>query len=257
MTDRVLVTSEGGVAHVRLNRPDKLNAFDRAMFEGIVAVGEKLAADRQVRCVVLSGEGRAFSAGLDFASFLGEGSAGSDRLFSRSEQSPANLAQRTSWIWRELKVPVVAAVHGYAFGAGLRVVAPDAELSVMEIKWGLIPDMGGTQLLRDLVRADVAKDLTYTGRRVTGTEALELGLATRLDAEPVKVASSIAAEIAGKSPDAIRSAKLLLDQSRRVTEKEGLLMEETLQKRLLGSENQLEAVRANFEKRPPAFRDPS
>lgn len=264
MLDRVLVSADGGVAHVRLNRPDKLNAFDRAMFEGIVAVGDALRADSSVRAIVLSGEGRAFSAGLDFASFLGDGGAG-DRLFSRTAESPANLAQRTSWVWREVAVPVIAAVHGYAFGAGLqvalgadlRVVAPGAELSVMEIRWGLVPDMGGTQLLRDLVRADVAKELTFTGRRVSGTEAVSLGLATRVHDDPVAAALDAAREIAAKSPQAIRAAKRLLDRSRRLPEREGLELEEALQRELLGSESQLEAVRANLEKRAPSFRDPS
>jgi enoyl-CoA hydratase/carnithine racemase len=184
MSDRVIVSKQDGVADVRMNRPDKLNALDQAMFEGLAATGRALAADKSLRAVVLSGEGRAFCAGLDFASFMGM--AQSERparsLLDRSE-SIANFAQQAAWVWTELPVPVIAAVHGVAFGGGLqvalgadiRIVAPDAQLSVMEIKWGLIPDMSGTQTLRHLVRLDVAKELTFTGRIVRGEEAVALG----------------------------------------------------------------------------------
>jgi enoyl-CoA hydratase/carnithine racemase len=261
-SQRVAVTIEDGVADVRLARPDKLNALDGAMFLALVEAGRTLARDRSLRAVVLSGEGRAFCAGLDFPSF--QGGAGALNLFERSDESPANLAQRPPWIWKELPVPVIAAVHGYAFGGGLqialgadvRIVAPDAQLSVMEIRWGLVPDMAGTQLLRDLVRLDVAKELTYTGRRVSGTEAVTLGLATRTAEDPRAEALTLAREIAGKSPDAIRAAKSLLDASVRCGTEEGLRLEEKLQRGLLGSPNQLEAVKANFEKREPRFSDP-
>jgi enoyl-CoA hydratase/carnithine racemase len=262
MSDRVLVSIEDGVADVRLARPDKLNALDAAMFEALIEAARGLASDPSLRAVVLSGEGRAFCAGLDFPSFQGGGAA--IDLFERGDESPANTAQRAPWIWTELPVPVIAAVHGYAFGGGLqialaadvRLVAPDAELSVMEIKWGLVPDMAGTQLLRHLVRLDVAKELTYTGRRVSGREAVELGLATRLADDPHAEALALAREIAGKSPDAIRAGKRLLDASVRVSTEEGLLLEEKMQRGLLGSPNQIEAVKANFERRAPRFRDP-
>jgi enoyl-CoA hydratase/carnithine racemase len=263
MADRVVVSLSDGVADVRLSRPEKLNALDGAMFEALVATGRRLSQERSLRAVVLSGEGRAFCAGLDFPSFQGGGS-GAD-LFARGAESAANLAQRAAWIWTELPVPVIAAVHGYAFGGGLqialgadlRIVAPDAQLSVMEIKWGLVPDMAGTQLLRRLVRLDVAKELTYTGRRVSGTEAAALGLATRVSDAPHADATALAREIAGKSPDAIRAGKRLLDASVRVSVEEGLLLEEKAQRGLLGSPNQIEAVKANFEKRAPRFQDPA
>jgi len=262
MSDRVVVSTKDGVADVRLARPDKLNALDGAMFEALVATGRELARDRTLRAVVLSGEGRAFCSGLDFPSF--QGGSGAVDLFQRSDESPANLAQRAPWIWTELPVPVIAAVHGYAFGGGLqialaadiRIVAPDAQLSVMEIKWGLIPDMAGTQLLRHLVRHDVAKELTYTGRRVSGTEAVELGLATRISDAPHQEALALAREIAGKSPHAIRAGKRLIDASVNVTTAEGLRLEERAQRALLGSPNQVEAAKANFEKREPRFEDP-
>jgi enoyl-CoA hydratase/carnithine racemase len=263
MSDRMTVQVSEGIADVRLARPDKLNALDGAMFEALVAVGEKLAADRSLRAVVLSGEGRAFCAGLDVASFMGGGGGARD-LFARSGASPANFAQRAAWVWTELPVPVVAAIHGVAFGGGLqialaadlRIVAPDARLSVMEIKWGLVPDMSGTQTLRRLVRLDVAKELTFTGRIVSGTEAVELGLATQLSEAPRDAAFELAREIAGREPRAVRAAKRLLDASGVIGVEEGLLLEEELQRTLLGKPNQLEAVRANAEKRAPRFQDP-
>ncbi len=262
MSERVTVQISEGVADVRLARPDKLNALDGAMFEALVATGEKLATDRSLRAVVLSGEGRAFSAGLDVAGFSAGG--GVRDLFARSAASPANFVQRAAWVWTELPVPVVAAIHGVAFGGGLqialaadlRIVAPDARLSVMEIKWGLVPDMSGTQTLRRLVRLDVAKELTFTGRIVSGAEAVELGLATHLADSPRDAAFELAREIAGREPRAVRAAKRLLDSSGVIGVEEGLRLEEELQRSLLGKPNQIEAVRANAEKRTPRYSDP-
>jgi enoyl-CoA hydratase/carnithine racemase len=268
MSERVRVTVTDGVADVRLARPEKMNALDPAMFEALVSTGERLAGDTRLRAVVLSGEGRAFSAGLDFASFMAMAEGPADRpartLFDRGHGSPANHAQRAAWVWTEVPVPVLAAVHGVAFGGGLqialaadlRIVAPDAQLSVMEIKWGLVPDMSGTQTLRHLVRLDVAKELTFTGRIVSGTEAVALGLATRASDTPRETALALAREIAGKSPDAVRSAKRLLDAAVVSSVADGLRHEETSQRALLGSANQTEAVQANLQKRPPRFADP-
>jgi enoyl-CoA hydratase/carnithine racemase len=269
VNDRVSVQISDGVADVRLNRADKLNAIDRAMFDALVETGLALAENRRVRAVVLSGEGRAFCAGLDFGSFQAmtesPESAGAPNLVQRQKASPANHAQRACWIWQEVPVPVIAAVHGVAFGGGLQIalgadlrfVAPDARLSVMEIKWGLIPDMAGTQLLRHLVRLDVAKDLTFSGREVNGSEAVALGLATRVCADPRAEALACAREIAARSPDAIRAAKKLLNASVQVPLAEGLELEAKLQMTLIGSANQVEAIRANMEKRRPAFKDPA
>jgi len=263
---------QGGVADVRLNRPDKLNAIDRAMFLALIETGAQLARDKTLRAVVLSGEGRGFCAGLDFASFMAmgdAGDAGSRReaggdLLSTAGDSPATMAQQAAYTWMSLPVPVIAAVHGVAFGGGLqialgadiRIAAPDARFSVMEIKWGLIPDMTGTQTLRHLVRLDVAKELTFTGRIVDGEEAARLGLVTRVSADPHTDAMAMAAEIATKSPDAIRSAKRLLGDAVYVDLADGLRSEARAQEALIGSGNQLEAVRANLEKRSPDFSDP-
>jgi len=272
MSDRVVVTRlPGGVADVRLNRADKMNALDTSMFEALVATGTELARDPSLRAVVLSGEGRCFSAGLDFSSFQSmsggpRGDKPAANLLSRGDaSSPANFAQRAAWVWTEVPVPVIAAVHGVAYGGGLQIalgadlrfVTADARLSVMEIKWGLVPDMSGTQTLRRLVRLDVAKELTFTGRVVSGTEAVELGLATRVAADPRAAALELAAEIAAKSPDAIRAAKHLLDASGVVPVADGLRLEEKLQLGLIGHPNQIESVRANLEKRAPRFQDPS
>ncbi len=264
MSDRVSVSIEDGIADVRLNRPDKLNALDGAMFEALAATGKSLRNERALRAVVLSGEGRGFCAGLDVMSFMGEGGSGTRSLFDRSDAGPANLAQQAAWLWTELPVPVIAAVHGVAFGGGLQIalgadlrfVAPDARLSVMEIKWGLVPDMSLTQTLRRLVRLDVAKELTFTGRVVSGSEAVALGLATHLSDTPREAAFEMAREIAAKSPNAIRAGKQLLDRSGVGSVEEGLLLEEELQRGLMGQPNQVEAVRANVEKRDPNFEDP-
>jgi enoyl-CoA hydratase/carnithine racemase len=262
MTERITIQVEHGVADVRLNRPEKLNALDPPMFLGLVDAGKRILADRSVRAVVLSGEGRAFSAGLDFTAFLDPNNRVD--LFAREPGTPANRAQRAAYVWQEVPVPVIAALHGATFGGGLQIAlgadlryaAPDAELSVMEIKWGLVPDMSGTQTLRRLVRLDVAKELTFTGRIVRGNEALELGLVTRVVEAPRDVALKTAREIASRSPHAVRAAKRLWNASALVSLEDGLALEAELQKGLLGSPNQKEAVHASFEKRAPAFRNP-
>lgn len=268
MSDRVVVSIQDGVAEVRLNRPDKLNALDLPMFQALVEAGRGLARDRSVRAVVLAGEGRAFCAGLDFGSFqamAGASRANGPGLLSReASESPANLAQLAAWVWTEVPVPVIAAVHGVAYGGGLQIalgadlrfVTPDTRMSVMEIKWGLVPDMSGTQTLRRLVRLDVAKELTFSGRVVEGAEAVLLGLATRVESDPLAAARALAAEIASKSPDAIRAGKRLLDASGVVSVVEGLQLEESLQRSLIGRPNQIEAVQANLGKRAPRFADP-
>ncbi|MBW2509549.1 MAG: crotonase/enoyl-CoA hydratase family protein [Deltaproteobacteria bacterium] len=263
MSERVQVTIDNAVATVRLSRPDKLNALDAEMFEAVIRAGEQILADQSVRAVVLHGEGRAFSAGLDFASFMGKPDL-MQKLLARSEKSPANVAQRIAWIWQEVHVPVIAAVHGVAFGGGLQIalgadlryVAADAQLSVLEIKWGLIPDMSISQTLTRLVPLDVAKELTFTGRVVSGSEAVELGLATKVSADPLADALETAKIIATKSPHAIRAGKALLNDAPSMSRADALKLETALQVGLLGSPNQMEAVEANMMKRQPNFKDP-
>src|SRR5579863_6147151 len=239
---RVSVTITDGVADVRLTRPEKRNALDGAMFAGLVAAGERLKAEPRVRAVVLSGEGPDFCAGLDFGWFraMRDGERLSAQVDLPPGGGPAHAAgQRAAYVWTEVPVPVIAAVTGNALGGGLqialgadiRIVAPDARMSVLEIRWGLIPDMTGTQVLPGLVGRDVAKELTFTGRMVSGEEAVRLGLATRVSATPHTDALALAREIAERSPSAVRAAKALLDLAGEVSFDEGLLAEQGAQRR--------------------------
>ena len=265
-TERVTVTVEAGVADVRLVRADKRNALDRRMFQAIIEAGEQIAADRSVRAVVLSGDGKAFCAGLDTSLFAAmaerdaDPDAGSSSTMSTGIRVEAVQAVR---VWVDMAAPVIAAVHGVAVGGGfqlalgadLRVVAPDAQLGVFEIKWGIVPDMCGTQLLPRLVGPDVAKDLMFTGRVVTGTEAQALGLVTRLSDDPRVDALELAREIASRSPDAIKVMKRLVDASWTLSFDDGVREEHDQTEGMIGSKNQLEAVLANLEQRPGRFED--
>src|SRR6266704_5219182 len=267
--ERVTVTITDGIADVRLNRPEKRNALDGAMFAGLVTAGERLKSEPGLRAVVLSGEGPDFCAGLDFGSFAAMRDG--ERLSLQVDVPPPGdgpaqaTGQRAAYVWAELPVPVIAAVTGNALGGGLqialgadiRIVAPDARLSVLEIRWGLIPDMTGSQLLPELVGRDVAKELTFSGRVVRGEEAVALGLATRVDADLRQAALELARSVAARSPHAIRAAKRLLDLAGRVDLATGFAAEQKEIGILIGSPNQVEAVTAEFEKRPPRFADPA
>lgn len=281
MSDRITVVRNGGIADVRLNRADKMNALDPAMFAALIATADELAADPTLRCVVLSGEGPSFCAGLDFASFQqmgsgdeiddgeGGGGNGGDRevrdITKPMDGRITHRGQQAVYGWTSLPVPVIAAVHGHALGGGfqlalgadIRIVAPDATLSVLEIRWGLIPDMTGTQTLVNLVGVDVAKELTFTGRMISGTEARELGLATSLSDDPRTAALEMASEIAAKSPHAIRAAKRLFNEASKLSVADGFARERAEIAQLIGSPNQVEQVMAFFEKRPPNFADPA
>ena len=266
MTDRVTISIVDGIADVRLARPEKMNALDPAMFHALSAAGERLAREAALRAVVLSGEGRAFCAGLDMASFaaIGANEASPMRDLKARTHGLTNLFQHVAWVWREVPVPVIAAIHGVAFGGGfqimlgadMRYIAPDTQLSIMEIKWGLVPDMAGTQLVRSLAREDIVRELTYTGRVFSGTEALQYGFATQVSDDPRAAAFETAREIAAKSPHAIRAAKRLLNAALFSTAAEGMLAESVEQQALIRSPNQLEAVYANMQKRAPRFSDP-
>ncbi len=273
MSDRVTVHIDGGVADVRLNRPDKLNALDGDTFAGLVDAGARLARDPSVRAVVLSGEGRAFSAGLDFSGFqaMAGDARGTDSepqgdigAIGRTGGRTTHLAQQAAHCWSEVPVPVIAAIWGHCLGGGLqialgadiRIVHPETKLSVLEIRWGISPDMTGTATLPRLVGPDVAKELTWTGRMVTGEEAARLGLATRTSDDPLADALALAAEIAGRSPHAIRGIKRLIDQSGTVSLAEQYAAEREVIGSLIGTPNQVEAVAAYFEKRAPSFADP-
>src|ERR1700744_6527311 len=269
MDDRVQVTISDGVADVRLVRADKMNALDAAMFEALVGTANRLGGEKGLRAVVLSGEGRAFCDGLDMGRFAamkekgGNGIAGGEaRDLTTRTHGLANYPQQAVWGWRQLPVPVIAAIQGVAFGGGfqlalgadMRFLTPDARMSIMEIKWGLIPDMAGTPILATLVRDDILRELTYTGRIFSAQEALSYGLATQICDDPRTVALAMAREIANKSPDAIRAAKRMLNKLS-VDPGPALLAESVEQQKLIGSPNQLESVRANIEKRAPRFAD--
>ncbi len=268
MSDLVTIEVKDHVADVRLNRPDKMNAINQDMWQAIAGAGKELADNREIRAVVLSGNGRAFCAGLDMGSFaqMGERDPSKKTVIpiAKPDELPGNLAQTAALLWKRLPMPVICAIHGVAFGAGaqialgpdIRFAAPDIRMSVLEIKWGLIPDVGITQTLRNLVPLDIAKELTFTGRILDGEAAQALGLVTHVAEDPLAAAMELATEIASKSPDAIRSGKRLLEEAWHADERTGLELETKLQVELIGSENQLEAISANFEKRAPAFNDP-
>ena len=261
--DRVIVTRTGPVAEVMLNRPDKRNAMDWAMFDALAAAGAGLKDADGLRAVILHGAGAAFCAGIDTAMLAGM--AGQlDRLRAEMLSPPPgkpNRFQAPCTVWADLQVPVIAAVHGQAFGAGLqlalgadfRILAPDASVSVMEARWGLIPDMGITRSLPRLMRADLAKDLILTARVVTAPEALALGLATRIAADPLAAARDMAAGFAQMSPQVLSHGKRLVDTVWGAGQQDGLRLEAELQADLMGSPNQIEAVMAGLQKRAPRF----
>ncbi|MDP1615767.1 crotonase/enoyl-CoA hydratase family protein [Phenylobacterium sp.] len=272
MNDRVKVEITDGVADVRMVRTDKMNALDDAMFSALIETGEALKTTKGVRAVVLSGEGRAFCAGLDMGSFAAMASGERNRgaadgetlLTPKRSAGGSNRAQHAVMVWREQPVPVIAAVHGVAFGGGfqlalapdMRFVTADSRMAVMEIKWGLVPDMGGMVLMRHLARGDVIRELTYSGRIFDGEEAQRLGFATRVCADPLAEALALAREIASKSPTAIRGAKRLIELSETPADQHEILrVESAEQGALIGSANQKESVMANMEKRAPVFAD--
>jgi enoyl-CoA hydratase/carnithine racemase len=260
---RVRVEVSDHVAVVTLTRADKHNALDVPMFEGILAASERLRSEPGVRAVVLHGEGPSFCSGLDVMS-IASSSQGPEALVEPLRGEVPNWFQRAAYDWVRVPVPVIAALHGNCLGGGLqialgadiRIAAPDTRLSVLEIKWGLIPDMSITRTLPRLVPVDVAKELTYTGRVFSGSEAAELGVVTRVSEDPLGEARALAEQIASQSPDAIRGAKRLYDESWTGPPDQTLALEAQLQLGLIGSPNQMAAVTAGFTKQPAEFVDP-
>ena len=263
MSERVTVNIEDHVAEVTLNRPEKHNAVDLAMFEALIEAGENLAQNADLRAVVLRGAGDNFCAGIDLSVFQGGGLDGLDKnAFKPRDGSPANFFQSAAYVWRAVPVPVIAAIDGVAFGAGLQIAlgadiryaTADAKLSIMEIKWGIIPDMAITATLRDIMPADRVKQLAYSGRIISGSEAGRIGLITAVHDDPFDAARGLATEIAGRSPDAIRAIKTLIDTSWHDSLEDALQREAQLQIRVMGKPNQTEAVKANLENRTPNFK---
>lgn len=275
--DRVTVTISDGIADVRLDRADKRNALDPPMFDAIAKAGHDLVTNREIRAVVLSGNGNSFCAGLDFGSFQsmadsGKNGDGSKARTSSSENAGAmqpgaitHLAQQICWVWQEVPVPVVAALQGHALGGGMqlalgadiRVAHGETQFAMREVHWGLIPDMTGTLMLSRLVRDDVAKDLVFSARIISGVEAHALGVVTRVSDTPFETAMQIAREIADRSPDAVRGAKALINRLSNAGAAEHFAEERRIIYSLIGKPNQVEAVMSNFEKRPAKFRPPT
>jgi len=259
--DRVTLAIEGHIATVSLNRPDKYNGLDLEMMRGLVACAKTIKKNRDVRVVILRGEGKAFCAGLDFATVT-KTPLKMLLAFTKFGVKKTNLFQQACWAWRELPVPVVAVLHGYCYGGGLqlalaadfRIATPDCELSVMESKWGLIPDMTGTVTLRELVPMDVAKELAMTGRRFDAVEAKTLHLVTQVAEQPEQAARALADAILTRSPDAVSATKALFHSTRHAAEDQAFDQESSLQFKLLRGRNQGEAMAANLKKREPRFR---
>jgi enoyl-CoA hydratase/carnithine racemase len=261
--DRVAIDlNEEGVAEVRFTRGDKMNALDPEMFERIIEAGSVLQRMKGLRVVVLSGEGRAFCAGLDLSNFSRKPPEDEPSLTERTYGN-ANKFQQVAMLWRKLPVPVIAAIHGVCFGGGLqiasgadiRIVHPETRMAIMEMKWGLVPDMGGYALWRGLVRDDVLRELIYTNREFSGAEAEAFGLATYTDDNPRERALAMARTIALKNPHAIRAAKRL-QAGMHERETDAILMEESIEQHgIMRSRNQVEAVMAEMERRKPNFED--
>ncbi|RPH86065.1 MAG: crotonase/enoyl-CoA hydratase family protein [Deltaproteobacteria bacterium] len=267
MSELVKITIADHIADVRFNRPEKYNALSFDMIDAMADAINLLSKEPGVRVVVISGEGKSFCAGLDIENFAAM-QAGENKfpnLTDRYQNRITNIYQHIGYGWKELPVPVIAAIHGVALGGGLQIAlgadirfcTPDTKFSIMEMRWGLIPDMSVTQTIRDVVSIDVAKELIFTGKTIKGEEAARLNLVTHVCEKPYEEAMALAREIASKNPDAVRAAKKLINEVWHGDSGRGLMMESELMMTLMGSPNQLEAVTANFTKQPPKFKDPA
>lgn len=260
MSDRVKLEIRDEIAYVTMTRAEKYNGLDFPMFTGLVEAARKIRKDRSIRAVILRGEGKAFSTGLDVASFFGKPMQ-SARIFLKYGIKRSNLAQEVGLCWRKLPVPVIAAVHGRCYGGGFQIAlgadfrfaTPDCEFSIMEVKWGLIPDMSGSITLRELLPIDVAKQLTMSGEIFDGRRAKALNLVTELADDPLAAAEALAAQIKTRSPDAVAAAKTLFQKTWTASERRALAVETRLQWHMFLSPNQRIAVKANLAKEAPRF----
>ncbi len=272
MSSAIEITIKDHIAHLQLNRPEAHNAIDGTIMDGLLDFARQMMDPGEIRAIVISGKGKSFCAGIDMSSFaeMASGDLNSERedvTEAMADLSPAgaNRAQQIGWLWQEVPIPVIAAIHGVSLGGGLnlalgadiRLVHPQASLGLVEISWGLTPDMSATQSLRRLTSLDRAKELALTGRRFTGEQALDYGLATEVTPTPVEDALALAERIVNRNPDAVRAVKQVLNQSAHVSIAEGLQEEATASQAILGSVNQVEAISAKFERRTPRFSDPS
>ncbi|GAB2973202.1 crotonase/enoyl-CoA hydratase family protein [Nocardioides montaniterrae] len=250
-----------GIAHVRLSRPDKMNALTMRTLEELVATTHRLRKDRTLRAVVVSGEGEAFCAGLDFATVLRDPKLILKGFVPRPWRG-TNTFQEAPWGFRRIPVPVIAAVHGHCLGGGLqialaadfRIATPDSRWSVLEGKWGLIPDMSGIASLKELVGIDQAKLLTMTAETFDGTRAKELGLVTELSNDPIASAFALAEQLATRSPDALAAAKRLFNDTWTSGLRHTFFRERIEQAFLLVAANTTAAREAAFKKAVPTYK---
>ena len=253
MSNRITIEINNHIAQVRLNRADKYNAVDMNMIYGLIEAAQNLKQNPQVRAIVIAGNAGVFSSGLDIPSIMAQPN-NITKLLTTEEGHDANLAQRCALDWHDLKVPVIAGLQ-IAMAADIRIAHKETKMSIMEIKWGLIPDMSLTATVPHFARQDIIKELTFSGREFSAEEGFDYGLVTRLEDNPIAAATALAEQIAGKNPDAIRGAKSLLEQAWHQERSESLALEEKIQRSIIGSKNQLEAVQANLAKRKPKFQD--
>jgi len=253
--DTVTYRVENHIAYVQLNRPEKHNGLNKQLIDDLILAAKKVKKDNNIRCVILSGGGPSFCAGLDFG-YVAKNPSIVPRYFFKLPWSKDNTFQRVAYIWRKLPVPVICVIHGNCFGAGIQIAlasdfrfsTPDATLSIMEMKWGLIPDMSLTTVLSSLVKEDVAKELTMTGKKITGAQAKTLGLVTDIDQEPEVKAVALAEQIIEQSPDAIAATKSLYRKTWHAGDRISLLWERLIQLRLLGRKNQKIALKNGLSK---------
>ncbi|MFT6408391.1 MAG: enoyl-CoA hydratase/carnithine racemase [Arenicella sp.] len=271
INNRIELTVENHIAHVKLSRAQKMNSLDSEMFDAIPMVGEQIRQDSSIRVVVISGDGGNFCAGLDksnFSSMLEDsgvsiGENASAAGLAERTHGIANAAQYAAWMWRELPMPVIAAVEGFCLGGGLQIALgadfryakANSKFSILEMRWGIVPDMSSTQIMRHIIRDDVIRELTYTAKIFDAEQAKEWGFVTEVVDDPLAHAMSVAEQIAYKNPDAIRAAKKIIDAANYQTAQQGLLMESVEQDKIMGTPNQIEAVMAELQKRKPSFKD--
>ena len=259
---RVSVEIKDHIAFVTLTRGDKMNGVDQDMGEALIAAAHDLKDNESVRAVVLSGEGRAFCAGLDVSSFGKLAGGDAEEIVMPRTYGNGNMYQELVLAWRRLPVPVIAALHGVAYGAGfqlcsaadMRIAHPETKLSVMEMKWGLVPDMGGMALWPSYLRSDVIRQLSYTAEQVDAQQGLVWGLVTELSETPLERATELATLIASKSPSAIRAAKRLIEVAESGADEDTVLLAESREQTdLIGKPHQMEVIMANMQKRAPDF----
>ncbi len=262
MSDRITIEVTNHVAQVRLNRADKFNAVDMNMIYGLIEAAAKIKQQKNIRAVVIAGNGPSFCSGLDIPSIMKQ-PENIAKLLTSEDGYDANLAQRCALDWHDLDIPVIAALAGHVYGAGfqiamaadIRIAHKDTLMSIMEIKWGLIPDMSLTATVPHFARQDVIKELTFTGKKFSAEEGINYGLVTRLELDPISAATELAQLIANKNPDAVQGSKELLNKAWEQSRANSLTLEEKIQRGIIGSKNQMEAVQANLAKREPSFTD--